>query len=101
MAKSYGSARARLIKGLSPQERALHLAAQKHFAEINDVLFGIGQQLRKSRQDKKLTQAQLARITGMEQAEISRIESGHSNPTLITLHKLSSVLDLEFAITER
>lgn len=101
MAKPYSTARARLIAGLSTEEKALHRAAQEHFAQVHEVLFGLGQQLRQCRHDKALTQAQLARITGIEQAEISRIESGSSNPTLITLHKLTSVLDLDIAITRR
>ncbi|MEI3377760.1 MAG: helix-turn-helix transcriptional regulator [Coriobacteriales bacterium] len=42
-----------------------------------------------ARQSIGMTQAELARKTGMKQNAISRIETGETNPTLGTLHRLA------------
>ena len=42
-----------------------------------------------ARQNCGMTQADLARKTGMKQNAISRIETGDTNPTLGTLHRLA------------
>jgi transcriptional regulator with XRE-family HTH domain len=51
--------------------------------------------LRKSR---GMTQRQLAAKSGIQQAEISRIEAGSSNPTLSTIAALSHALDAELSL---
>ena len=47
---------------------------------------------------KSMTQIELATLCGFEKASMSRIESGKTNITIITLRKISKVLDVE--ITE-
>lgn len=42
-----------------------------------------------ARQNSGMTQVDLARATGMKQNAISRIETGETNPTLATLHRLA------------
>jgi transcriptional regulator with XRE-family HTH domain len=53
-----------------------------------------------ARKSTGLTQQQLAGKTGIDQSDISRIESGDANPTLTTLKRLASgmgmTLKLEF-----
>ncbi len=44
------------------------------------------------REDKGLSQRDLARITGLKQPQIARIESGDYLPTLETLWKLADAL---------
>lgn len=62
----------------------------------------IGVQLAKLRQEKGLTQTQLAAKAGMSAPNISRIESSPAqNLTLGTLVKLFSALDHEVTITPR
>lgn len=46
-----------------------------------------------------LTQTGLARIVGMQQPAIARLESGEKNPTWETLARLSSKLGLEIVVT--
>jgi transcriptional regulator with XRE-family HTH domain len=46
-----------------------------------------------------LTQTALARILGISQPAVARIEIGEHLPTLDTLMKLSERLDLEFSLT--
>ena len=48
-----------------------------------------GSVIRSLRELKGITQQQLAEKTGIDQAAISRIESGRANPTLNTLDALA------------
>lgn len=45
-----------------------------------------------------LTQRQLAANSGVQQADISRIEAGDANPTLATIAALAYALGAEFAL---
>jgi len=46
-----------------------------------------------------MTQQQLAAASGIRQSEISRIESGHGNPTLKTISALARALGAEVHVT--
>ena len=50
------------------------------------------------REDKGLSQRDLARITGLKQPQIARIESGDYLPTLETLWKLADALRAQVII---
>ena len=50
------------------------------------------------RQALHMTQQQLAAAAGIRQSEISRIESGHGNPTLKTIGALARALGAELRI---
>ena len=52
----------------------------------------VGQNLAQLREDKGLSQRELSKSSGVMQAEISKIELGKGNPTIITLQKLSKAL---------
>lgn len=58
-----------------------------------------------TRNEKAMTQKQLADITGIPQADISRLENGNANPSLRTLQRLADgmgmKLKLEFVPTNR
>jgi ribosome-binding protein aMBF1 (putative translation factor) len=64
--------------------------------------FSIGARLLDRRLAAGMTQRQLATASGIDQAEISRIERGQSNPTVQTLHALGAPLGvtLDFAPAE-
>ncbi len=47
-----------------------------------------------ARRQKQLTQKQLAEITGIAQADISRLENGNANPSLDTLKRLAAGLGM-------
>lgn len=57
------------------------------------------------RNEKAMTQKQLADITGIPQADISRLENGNANPSLKTLQRLAEGmgmrLKLEFVPVSR
>ena len=50
------------------------------------------------RTEHKLTQTELARMLGMRQPHIARLEAGEHEPSLTTLSRLARVLDMEFHI---
>ena len=52
----------------------------------------VGQNVRRIRQAKGLTQEQFSDSSGFSQQYISSLESGRRNPTVITLYELSQAL---------
>lgn len=50
------------------------------------------------RQAKNLTQEQLAEVTGINQANISRLENGTGNPSLRTLKRLAAGMGMELKL---
>jgi ribosome-binding protein aMBF1 (putative translation factor) len=62
--------------------------------------FGIGAKLLDRRLAAGMTQRDLAKASGIDQAEISRIERGQSNPTAQTLQALGTPLGVTLDLTE-
>jgi transcriptional regulator with XRE-family HTH domain len=60
-----------------------------------EVLKIFGQQLKRIRESKGITAAELARLTFMDRPHMTRLEKGGTNPTLTTLIKLADALDIE------
>ena len=54
--------------------------------------------LASARAKRGLTQSQLAALTGIDQSDISKIERGAANPSLNTLDRLATALDMELKI---
>ncbi len=52
----------------------------------------IGQAIKESRQERKLTQEELGKLVGVQKAQISRLESNASNVTIDTLMKVFTAL---------
>lgn len=73
----------------------LHL--DQHSAETT-AQEALGRQLAEARKLAHLTQPQLAQQTGLQQADISRIEHGLGNPTRDTLLKLADALGMEIVL---
>ena len=48
-----------------------------------------------TRNEKAMTQKQLADITGIPQADISRLENGNANPSLRTLQRLADGMGMK------
>lgn len=63
--------------------------------------YGLVGELIQLRRHRQMTQKQLEKVTGIPQSEISRIESGHANPTLATLRVLVRALGGEIQIVEK
>jgi len=58
----------------------------------------IAQEVAAARADKGMTQVELSKRTGIDQADISKIERGLANPSVLTLDKIAKALDSELSI---
>jgi ribosome-binding protein aMBF1 (putative translation factor) len=69
-------------------------AAGKAAQEVFGEAYEISAMLLELRRIKKLTQIQLAKRSGIQQADISRMENGNHIPNTSTLLKLMKALDV-------
>jgi len=82
---------------LTPEER-------REVAEFDTYLtvsLKISVALLEARKELNLTQQQLAEKLGLDQSEVSRLEGPDCNPTLKTLSKLATALNLEIQLVPR
>lgn len=63
-----------------------------------DLCNGFGISLYQARLEAGITQQQLADLTGINQADISRFERGISNPSLATIQRLADGLGMGLSI---
>ena len=54
----------------------------------------IGDRLRKLREEKKLSQGDIEKRTGLLRCYVSRVENGHTVPAIETLEKLARALEV-------
>jgi transcriptional regulator with XRE-family HTH domain len=52
----------------------------------------VGRNVKRIRQEKGLTQEQLAEISGFSQQYISGLEQGRRNPTIVSIYELATAL---------
>ena len=57
------------------------------------------EELRLARLSQNLTQAQLAKLVGSTQSEISRLEQGKTNPSIFFLNQIIDTLSLKLTIS--
>ncbi|MDB5282853.1 MAG: transcriptional regulator [Bacteroidota bacterium] len=62
---------------------------------MTDIKFlsSLGSRIREIRKEKSITQTTLAELCEIEKANMSRIESGKTNVTVLTLLKISKALN--------
>ena len=70
----------------NPEFKKEYDALELEFQVIRALLDG--------RKEKNITQKQLSELTGINQADISKIERGNANPSLRTLQRLASGMDM-------
>lgn len=96
--RPYEEIAARARASWSPQAREIsERLGQQLDLEISDHEV-LGRELRAARKAARLTQPELARISAVQQAEISRIERGLGNPTRDTLLRLTAPLGVRLAL---
>ena len=61
----------------------------------------VGQNVRRIRRKKGLTQEQFADISGFSQQYISGLEAGHRNPTVVTVYELAIALGVSYLDLKR
>ena len=67
-------------------------------ADALDFEYQIIRAILNARQSKNITQKQLAELSGINQADISKLERGNANPSVRTLKRLASALDMTVKI---
>ncbi len=92
MGKRFSEIADEVRAGWSDEAAAVHAASARTFQAEMDLRADLGAEISRLRGARRLTQPDLQRLSGIEQAEISRIERGVGNPTLATLEKLSRAL---------
>jgi transcriptional regulator with XRE-family HTH domain len=55
----------------------------------------IGQNIKTQRKKRGMTAIELASLCDMEKSNMSRLEAGNTNPTVMTLYKISVVLGVK------
>ena len=60
--------------------------------------FNIIQAMVTARKNSHLTQKELAQKTGINQADISKLENGNANPTLSLLQRLAEGMDMQLKL---
>ena len=66
--------------------------------KVEDLNLQIGNLFSLEREKKRITQSELAKITNIHQAEISKIERGIANPSIKTLERLAEGLGLKLEL---
>lgn len=70
--------------------------AKEYYATKPEVDFSIV--IHQIREEKGLTQVELAELSGVNQANISRIENGERLPNIYTLQKIANSLGMQLAL---
>jgi ribosome-binding protein aMBF1 (putative translation factor) len=73
----------------------------KEQSTVFERAYGLAVQIAELREKQSLTQAQLAERTGIDQADISRIERGSTHPTEKTLLRIADALGAELRLVEK
>jgi transcriptional regulator with XRE-family HTH domain len=65
--------------------------------EEKQFLISLGRRIRELRKSGTLSQQEVATLCNAEKANLCRIESGKTNPTIQTIRKLAEVLQVSLA----
>lgn len=76
-----------LIAGIEQEAQEEGPEAVRELEQFREE-FSLASQMIQSRRNGKLSQRELAKLSGVPQSEISRIETGASNPTYATITAL-------------
>lgn len=63
-----------------------------------ELLLIIGNRIKFLREQKNISQQDLAALCNFEKANMRRIEAGRTNPTVYTLHKISQALGISLSV---
>ena len=74
-----------------PKVKKEYDALEAKYALIESIIL--------ARKEKNLTQKELSQLTGITQADLSKIENGNANPSLSTLLKLAKGLEKKLQIS--
>lgn len=66
--------------------------------ENKELLQKIGKKIKALRQEKGISQQELAAMINYEKSNMSRLEAGNTNPTILTLDKIAKALGVEISV---
>ena len=98
MSRSFKELATQARKSWSDDTLRVYEAAAETFRSELDARAALGAQLKAARTAHGLSQPALAELSGLQQAEISRIETGVANPTADTLVRLAAALQLKVTL---
>lgn len=67
----------------------------EHLGQMTELAVLLGQNIRKVRQEKKISQEKLALMCGLNRSYMGRIERGEVNITLEKLYLIASILKID------
>jgi DNA-binding XRE family transcriptional regulator len=88
------------MRGIEEEARAEGPEAVAQLAALRDH-YRLGRQLAQARIKQKLSQMQVAKRAHVNQADVSKIERGMANPTLVTLSAVACAVGLELDLKRR
>lgn len=88
------------MRGIEEEARAEGPEAVAQLAALRDH-FRLGRQLAQARIKQRLSQTQVAKRAQVNQADVSKIERGIANPTLVTLSAVACAVGLEIDLKRR
>ncbi len=65
--------------------------------DAQEYIKTIGQNIVKQRVSKGIRQVDLANLLNMDDSSLRRLETGKTNPTVRTLHRIAEVLEIDVA----
>lgn len=83
----------------SQQAQDLYEASSAAFSAEIAERAELGAQLAAARKERRMSQHVVAEVAGVQQAEISRIERGVSNPTVDTISKIVHALGMKLTLS--
>lgn len=66
-------------------------------SNTSDITMNIGETIRNFRLQKGMSQGDIEKRTGLLRCYLSRVENGHTIPSLDTLAKIASAMDIQLA----
>lgn len=86
----------------APERRATHGPEGREAERIFRAAYAFGRVIYSARKARNLRQSDLAELSGVAQADISRIERGQIAPTTHTLLRLTTALgvEIQFVLAE-
>jgi transcriptional regulator with XRE-family HTH domain len=73
----------------------------RHRDEFTDVYRAVGERIAQERARRKVSQRELAELTGTTQSAVARLEAGRRAPRLDTLLRVAHALDCELELDLR
>lgn len=98
--KRFGDLAQTVKQSWSDEARTICEVASASFTEGMAAQADLGAMLARARAARGLSQPELSKASGVQQAGISRIENGRGKSTLATLDRLARALDVRVSLVD-